>query len=341
MTTSDHTTRTLLLSRKDNGTLLVNRGSTSNFDAQAADISSGHSQIKAFSLLNMTDEPYDFNNDGRILGWGLRNDVGVAEEPTRGGIYTVENSADQVRRDGRDVHEDNPAEEMNFLGYMRVPDGEEQSPNQGANFGYPDCYTAWEPSLLPQFDGDVGEAFAINRLTDTNNDSYCQSNFVAPRIPLQAHMAPLDIKFNSAGSQAWITFHGSWDRSEPSGYKVGTVRFDNGEPVEPSTSNTALTDIVSNQDNSRCPRNCFRPVAMAWDRQGRLFFSSDSTGEIYVITRAGTADGEDAGVNDAAPESTGKPPSSSPSGNVASWVGASNPATTTVATVLVYTLFLQ
>ncbi len=23
-------------------------------------------------------------------------------------------------------------------------------------------------------------------------------------------MAPLDIKFNSSGDQAWVTFHGSW-----------------------------------------------------------------------------------------------------------------------------------
>ena len=94
--------------------LVVTRGSTSNIDFDAASLSSGHSQVKAFNLNNLTGV-YDFDADGLRLGWGLRNDVGVAEHPGSGGIYTVENSADQLTRMGVDIHEDNPAEEMNFL----------------------------------------------------------------------------------------------------------------------------------------------------------------------------------------------------------------------------------
>jgi hypothetical protein len=30
---------------------------------------------------------------------------------------------------------------------------------------------------------------------------------------------------------------------------------------------------------------CFRPTGIAFDSKGRLFMASDSTGEIYVITR--------------------------------------------------------
>lgn len=130
MTTSDHTTRTLLLSRKAPGMLLVSRGSTSNVDAEAMDISTGHSQIKAFDLTNM-DGPYDFNRDGVLLGWGLRNDVGMAEEPTTGGLYSVENSVDQMTRRGKDIHATNPGEELNYLGTMM----DNTSPNQGSNFG--------------------------------------------------------------------------------------------------------------------------------------------------------------------------------------------------------------
>jgi hypothetical protein len=44
---------------------------------------------------------------------------------------------------------------------------------------------------------------------------------------------------------------------------------------------------VSNVDTSKCPDACFRPVGLAWDNKGRLFMSSDATGEVYVITRAG------------------------------------------------------
>ena len=42
------------MSQKANGTLLVSRGSTSNVDPLAEMLSSGHSQIKAFDLSNMS-----------------------------------------------------------------------------------------------------------------------------------------------------------------------------------------------------------------------------------------------------------------------------------------------
>ena len=282
--------------------LMVTRGSTSNIDPDAAVISTGHSQIKAFNLNNMTDKPYDFNADGKLLGWGLRNEVGIDEEPIQGGLYSVENSADNINRTGVDVHQNNPAEEMNFLGWLQPPDGIAQSENQGSNFGYPQCFTAWNPAELPNFDGEVGTQFAVNDLNSTNSDSICKDNYTPPALAFQAHMAPLDIKFNSKGTTAWITMHGSWDRSDPSGYKVGAVQFKDGKPIEPSTSNTALIDIVTNPDNSKCPSQCFRPVGFAWDTQGRLFFSSDATGEIYVVTKAG-ATGAGAGVDDTTPGS--------------------------------------
>ena len=42
-------------------------------------------------------------------------------------------------------------------------------------------------------------------------------------------------------------------------------------------------DIFTNADNSKCPGACFRPGGMTFDRQGRLFVSSDASGEIYVL----------------------------------------------------------
>ena len=205
MTTSDHTTRTLLLPRFAPGLMVVTRGSTSNIDPLADDISTGHSQVKAFNLTNMTSTPYDFDTDGLLLGWGLRNDVGIDEEPTTGGIYTVENSVDQMTRNGQDIHQNNPAEEMNFLGYLNGT----YSSNQGRNFGYPECFTAWDTSAIPAFNGTVGEQFAIGNLSATNNDEMCsEANRQAPRLAFQAHMAPLDILFNTAGTAAWVTFHG-------------------------------------------------------------------------------------------------------------------------------------
>ncbi len=211
MNTEDHTTRTLLVSQKVNGTLLISRGSTANIDPEAEMLSSGHSQIRAFNLLNITSAGYDFDTDGLRLGWGLRNSVGVAEHPTTGGIYSVENSVDQATRDGVDVHEDNPGEEMNFHGYLN---GTEYAP-QGSNYGYPYCFAAWAPGDLPMDSNlTVGSQFAIGDQNNTINDSYCAEQ-TPPRLTFQAHMAPLDIKFNNSGNDGWVTFHGSWYSSRP------------------------------------------------------------------------------------------------------------------------------
>lgn len=42
--------------------------------------------------------------------------------------------------------------------------------------------------------------------------SWKQADIVLPRlgISFDAHMAPLDIKFNTNGTVAWVTMHGSW-----------------------------------------------------------------------------------------------------------------------------------
>lgn len=99
-------------------------------------------------------------------------------------------------------------------------------------------------------------------------------------------MAPLDIKFTKDGSLAYITFHGSWNRDKPAGYKLSAVSFAGGEPVEPADSTKAAVDVLSNGDNSACPGACFRPAGLAIDGEGRIFMTSDATGEIYVLRRA-------------------------------------------------------
>ena len=280
MSPGGHATRTLLLSQKAPGMLLISQGSGPNVDSDAEDVSTGISQIKAFNLTNAT-EAYDYNDDGLRLGWGLRNSVGVAEHPQTGGIYSVENSVDNIVRDGKDIHQDNPGEEMNFHGYLNgtVYD------RQGTNYGYPMCFAAWGVEDIPDNSKlKVGSSFAMGTQNETVNDTYCAEQ-TAPRLTFQAHQAPIDLKFNNSGNEAWVTFRGSWDRSEPVGYKLAMIPFANGEPVAASDNKTSYTEIFKNQDNSRCPDNCFRPVGMAFDRQGRLFVSSDATGEIYVVSR--------------------------------------------------------
>ncbi|KAL8754545.1 MAG: hypothetical protein Q9199_004276 [Rusavskia elegans] len=287
MDTDGHTTRTLLLSDKTDSTLLVSRGSSSNVDLDAVRLSSGHCQLKAFDINDVGDTASDFNEDGVLLGWGLRNSVGVVEHPDTGGIYSVENSVDEIMREGEDVHQDNPGEEMNFHGYLN---GTEYAP-QGSNYGYPYCFTAWAPEDLPQNEKiKIGTQFAMGEQNNTINDTFCAGQ-TPPRLTFQAHMAPLDIKFNNSGAEAWVSFHGSWDRTSPAGYKLSVIPFANGEPVAGPDNKTAASDVLTNADNSKCPRGCFRPVGIAFDQQGRLFMSSDSTGEIYVLVRDQTSRG--------------------------------------------------
>ena len=177
---TDHTTRTILIPQKVNGTIVVSRGSTSNFDLGATVVSSGLSQVKAFNLSSAPGGGYDYSTSGQLLGFGLRNDVGVVEHPDTGGIWAVENSIDQFTRNGTDVHENNPGEKLNFLGYLNGT----SSPTQGTDFGYPYCFAAWVPAELPDNSGiQVGTQFA----SAPSNDSLCK-NTTAPRLTFEAHM---------------------------------------------------------------------------------------------------------------------------------------------------------
>jgi glucose/arabinose dehydrogenase len=293
---SGHSTRTLLLSRVDSqqGWLLASFGSQGNLDIAATEESSGSSSVKAFNLANRSGE-YDYPRQGTLMGWGLRNEVGVAEHPISGGIWGIENSADQLERHGVEVWEDNPAEELNYLGTLAAEDED-----RGRNFGYPWCFSAWNVDELPENSNiEVGTQFAIDQSSALNNenqtDAFCADRQQS-RLVFEAHMAPLDLKFNDSGRQAWIAFHGSWNRPDPAGYKLSVVDFDSdGQPVDDVTSTSAATDVFANQDLSACPGSCFRPVAMAIDGRGRIFLSSDSTGEIYMVSRDEGASGTEGG----------------------------------------------
>ncbi|KAI1943641.1 hypothetical protein LOZ66_000225 [Ophidiomyces ophidiicola] len=271
-----HSTRTLHYSADGGGYLVVVRGSAGNVDLECGDEATGHCQMKAFSMQNVPMGGYEFTRDGIRLGWGLRNSVGIAEHPGSHGIWTVENTIDNIRRDGRDIHADNPGEELNFHG--RIND------TRGLNYGYPFCSAAWEVRDIPNNDGlRVGSEFAHDIGRDSKTDEFC-TRAEAPRLTFGPHTAPLDIKFNGT-DEAFVSFHGSWNRDVPIGYRIARIPFRNGEPEATRTDAQAAISVVSNADLGRCPGACFRPVGMALDGQGRLFFVSDSTGELYVVRR--------------------------------------------------------
>jgi glucose/arabinose dehydrogenase len=224
MTNEGHVSRTLLLSSRYPDYLLVSRGSAGNDDIAAIDRSSGHSQIRAFNISairkNQDDEgekktAQDFG-EGKLLGWGLRNSVGVAEHPSTGGIWSVENSVDNLRRHGEDIHENNPGEELNFHGYLNG-----STDHQGGNYGYPVCYTIWSTKNFPDLgDLETGDQFPADQEEDSDlvtiqDDDQCNTEYVPPELAFQAHTAPLDIKFDANGTRAFVSFHGSCKSHPP------------------------------------------------------------------------------------------------------------------------------
>lgn len=323
MTNGDHVTRTLFMSTKHDNALLVSRGSNENVDLPAQDVNLGRAQIKLFNVSNpsyIQSNPYDYTANGTILGWGLRNSVGIAEHPFTGGqcapfhsplssnaapgIWSVENSADQVTRNNQDVHEDNPGEELNFHGYLNG-----STEHQGGNYGYPDCFALWDTNIPDVGSLKTGDQFVMAP-NSTLNDTTCATTRVSPRLTFQAHMAPLDIIFTPDGGTAYVSFHGSWDRSDPVGYKVSSIAWNvtSGEPVASSDSTNSLIDIMTNGDASKCPSSCFRPVGLAMDSKGRIFVSSDATGEIWVLakTNSTSTGGTGTQTGTASPTPTGQ-----------------------------------
>ncbi|KAH7385849.1 soluble quino protein glucose/sorbosone dehydrogenase [Pyrenochaeta sp. MPI-SDFR-AT-0127] len=281
MTTDGQVTRTLLLSRKSKNKLLVSRGSDENIDLSAVDVNSGQSQIRIFDP-SKNDVAY---SAGTTLGWGLRNAVGLAENPKDGGIWSAESNADNIERDGFEIHENNPAEELNYHGKL----DDANNPLLDANYGYPLCYGAWDISELPSAGRlQVGDQFAIAEENATRQDAFCNDSRQKPRLVFQPHTSPIDLKFDTKGENLYFSLRGSWNREDPVGYSVSVVKFgSDGQPTEPSSSTSALTPIFSNSNTTSCPNNCFRPAGLAWDRNGRLYVTSDATGEIYVITKSG------------------------------------------------------
>lgn len=73
---------------------------------------------------------------------------------------------------------------------------------------------------------------------------------------------------------------------------MSAIAFKDGQPVDAPDSTTALKDIFSSKDLSKCPRGCFRPAGLHMDHEKqRLWVTSDSTNEIWALSRTNeTAD---------------------------------------------------
>ena len=138
----------------------------------------------------------------------------------------------------------------------------------------------------------------------TKNDQWCRDNTIRPVLSMQAHSAPLGITFfnysnsstsaddcpddggfpKSMNGNAFIAFHGSWNRNPPTGYKVVRVPMgDNGNPTVDEAINFFCHHDKSGS-GAKWP-NGFRPVDVVFDKCNRLLITSDGTGS--ASTRKG------------------------------------------------------
>jgi glucose/arabinose dehydrogenase len=78
MDSKGHVTRTLSIPPKYPNLLAVSHGSNDNFDYGAADIKTGRSCVKIFDVTKAPSAGYNYATGGYSMGYGLRNEVGLA-----------------------------------------------------------------------------------------------------------------------------------------------------------------------------------------------------------------------------------------------------------------------
>ncbi len=180
---------------------------------------------------------------------GLRNPVGIERHPETGDVYVVVNE-----RDG--------------YGDQLVPDYFTRI-QKGDFFGWPWAYS-----------GKIADPeYGVRR-----PDMVVRSK--TPDVLIQSHSAPLGLVFYTGAScpdeyrnDAFIALHGSWNSSDPTGYKLIRVRFINGRP-EPGYENFALGFRVGGTDRARV---WGRPVGLAVARDGALLVADDVSQSIWRI----------------------------------------------------------
>jgi glucose/arabinose dehydrogenase len=194
----------------------------------------------------------EFNPDGsgkKVFATGLRNAVGMAVNPKTDTIWVTVNGRDNL---GDDV----PPEVINDLG-----------PN-GGDFGWPYCYGDRVP----------------DRHFTPDRDDRCK-NMIQPKVQMQAHSAPLGLAFYEGAAfpaeyrnNIFIAFHGSWNRSVPTGDKVVRIKLDDkGQPT------SGAEDFITGWQDVR-GRRSGRPVGIIFGEDGAMYVSDDQAGLIYRVT---------------------------------------------------------
>lgn len=193
---------------------------------------------------------YDMDSENlKVFASGLRNSVFMSIHPATKSIWATEM--------GRDFLGDNlPPDEINII-------------EKGKDYGWPYCYGK-----------NIRDDAFRNDVTDR---SICESKEPS-FIDIQAHSAPLGLDFFP--SSGWpekyrhtllVAYHGSWNRSTPTGYKV--VWFH----VDAEGRFLGKQDFITGwlqEDNT----SLGRPVDVNITDNGTMYISDDKAGVIYLLS---------------------------------------------------------
>ena len=192
------------------------------------------------SLVRLNPDGSDFE----MIAHGIRNTVGFDWQPETNALFFTDNGRDYLG-------DDSPPEELN------------QWSVKGEHFGYPYCHG-----------GDIADP-------EFAGDKKCRK-FSAPVWKFKAHIAPLGIRFYQGKqfpaeykNQLFVAQHGSWNRTEPQGYRVVLIKFNQGKPVSEQ-------DFISGwlaKDGDVLGR----PVDILTLPDGSLLVSDDKLGVIYRV----------------------------------------------------------
>ncbi len=227
---NNHWTRNLLASA-DGAKIYISVGSGSNIAEHGLS-----NELNRAAIL-------EINPDGtgkRVYAGGLRNPVGMAIQPGTTTLWTVVNERDK-------------------LGDELVPDYL-TSVKQGGFYGWPLGY--FGPHADPSYKGP--------------KDDKLLARAIVPDVALGAHTASLGLAFYNGkkfpakyNGGAFVGQHGSWNRSQLSGYKVVFVPFTNGKPGIPEDF---LTGFIVKPGKKEVQG---RPVGVAVAKDGTLLVADD------------------------------------------------------------------
>ena len=184
---------------------------------------------------------------------GMRNPTTLAFHPTTGELY-----AGVQERDG--LGDNLPPDYLTHV-------------EKGAFYGWPYAYIG--PNPQPGFAQRAPEKVKAT---------------VVPDVLFQPHSSVLDMVFYD-GEQfpaeyrgdAFVALKGSWNRSQPTGYKVVRVRFKDGKP-DGSYENFLTGFWVSGQHRAEV---WGRPAALAVMKDGSLLIADDTGGTIWRVAYTG------------------------------------------------------